>query len=138
MTNDPQSRLDEIRSRRDAATPGDWQHIDCDYWENAVMRLDWFDSTPVEHRCGWPDIMDKLFIPHEDNENFEADMRFASNAHADVGFLLAEVGRLNDVVAEMEPGYMLTEIRAGRIFNEDGSRYVSPPMTVRISGVADE
>ena len=77
-------RLDEIRARAEAATPGPWRELDAAY--GMIVHDTGPDSAQIvvlaDHRFGGPD---STFIAH---------------AREDIPYLLAEVERLRMAMAE--------------------------------------
>lgn len=80
-TSGDTGRLDKIRARLDAATPGPWAAQDWDdpQFIRVVQQRPFPDPSPTLATCG-----------------FESDARFIAHAHADIAWLLAEVERLRE------------------------------------------
>ena len=82
-------RRKEIEGRCEKATKGPWYFIDSEAHDYAIMHIDdW------EEGMSWPETMDRLFIPHESNEEFDEDAHFIANARQDIPDMLAELDRL--------------------------------------------
>jgi hypothetical protein len=85
------SRIDEIRKRLDAATPGPWEiHDSCSWRRIGTPGRDGNIVCPTNHPVDrHPDLLAKL-----------ADLSLIANAPSDLAFLLAEVERYKKALDE--------------------------------------
>jgi hypothetical protein len=90
-----EKRLNEIKARAEAATPGEWQYIACE-------SADWLlgNMRPIETLEELSTQVD-LLNPYSDHEFSEEDLAFIAHARQDVPDLVAEVERLRAALEEI-------------------------------------
>lgn len=111
-----QKRLDEIRARVEAATPGPWMGGYIAYWhkcQNDCAEPQWWNDEPghnivrvIEPGIGVPkdEIESHVIAGNYDHGSggivHTNDLQFIAHARQDVPALLAEIERLRDAARE--------------------------------------
>jgi len=93
VTDDPSSRLGEIKARLENATPGPWQEIGTEWTDDGVMVSGYVCYQSDVHQTQWSDITGDG-VP-------AADAQFIAAAPADVGWLLEHVEQLQREVTRL-------------------------------------